>query len=660
MIRLGSKTHQERSVSGTRSALSATLSLLLVATLSGSITLFGSAVANPAFAQHEGAVGSAPPPPPGPGELIVQIINQDAAGSVSGISVALYALAPDGTPGLTDSETDAQGTATFSGISNDPNIVYLVGAQYKDIPFGERAAFQPGETSARVEVKVSSPTSNLSGISLDEIRSRVDWMGDRIVLTEVVRLTNPGDRVIQLSEAASGTAIFERPLPKGAKDFSAGPNSLGDGLTAEDGTVRFSGPLYPGDQRVEYRYSLPIASDRRALQLPIEMKEAVGRVVVVAGTDGLEAAGPELIPSREVPSESGQRLSSWARTALPAGQVLQVALRLPESRFDANLLSIPRGDVWVDFDDTRMSANVDLQISVEPGPPVSGTSEAPLFHVTLPNGASLEGVSPDAESMGLIPTGDGGFDVIGPIGPGDHSLGFAYRIPSRPEGVQIDMRFPREIATLNVLIADTGLALESGRLHRRRPFRNGTRNFLHREAYNVSPDETVDLSLEPLRATGIPKQASLGLTLVAVAGAALFLIAPLRKSPTRTVTESPGQAALRGVQEAREAVYSSISDLDHDFETGKLEAEDHANMRAELLGEAVELLRQERSLGASSPEAGGPPNVAAAATGAAAAQPQTPPATGRFCPGCGETVNAGWKFCTHCGGSLNPSADTPT
>ena len=615
-----------------------------------------------AFAQHGNDVGQAPPPPPGPGELVVELVTDEPALSLEGRDLALYALDPNGMPGLANGVTDAEGRHVFSGISNDPGIVYLVGARVGDIPFGERVTFVEGETDAEITIRVSSPTTEIQGVTIDELRARIDWMGDRVVVTEILKLTSRGSRVIQLPADGSAGAIFERPMPSAPLDFNAGANSIGDDLAMQDGRVRFFGPLYSGEQRVEYQWSLPLDGASRDADFEIALREAVGRLVVVAGTSGLTVDGDGLVPSRTLADDDAQPLESWARDGLRAGESIRVAFTLPESRRDPGAVTLPRADVWVDFDDTRLEANVDLSLLVSPGAPVTGTPEAPLLHVSVPRGATLDGVAREAEAFGLMPTEDGGFDVLGPIGPGEHSIGFKYRMPSGPDGVEVDMRFPREVQTLNVLIADTGLALESSRLHRRRPFRNRTRNYLHREAYNVGMRETVDLRLEPLRGSGLPQQATLALTFLGVAAAAWFMVSPLRSSQRSASRVDPTLARIR---EEREGVYADIADLDHDFETGKLDEADYASMRESLRGQAIELMREERA------HAGPETNTADEPTPSAAAEPTAAPAstqgaaapvdadaipTGTFCPSCGGRVDPGWRFCSHCGGALQPAS----
>jgi len=617
-----------------------------------------------ALAQHDGGDGrGAPRPPAGNGVLNIQVRHATTPNEAAGLSIALYALAPDGSPGLANGQTDAQGRFSFEGISTDPEIVYLIGASYREIPFGQRITFAPGATTARVEIEISDPTDRLAGVEVQELRARIDWRGDRIVVRETLRIINPGDRVILLSGDDRSRAITSRQLGPAAQDFSPGLRSISGGLGFEDGVVRFWGPLYPGEQRIDYEYSLPIEDP--GLTLPVEMREALGRVVIVAGTPGIEVAGPELVASSQELSESGQPLSAWTRSGLRGAQRLDVALTFPELRRDPGLITIPRADIWLELDDTRLTATLELNLEVAPGSPVAGTPEAPLFHVPLPIGATMSGTTPKAEALGLVPTADAGFDVIGPIAPGTTSLGYSYQLPARPEGVDLGLRFPLNVETLNVMIADTGLALDSGRLHRRRPFRSGTRNYLHREAYNVSPEEVVDLELVPLRAAGLPRPAAMALTIAAAAGGVVFLAMPLFGASRRQL-DLPAKGEPIGAE--REALYEAIRDLDHDFETGKLEAVDHRTMRKDLRERAIALLRKERAPAMDSASAQAiatasevqiaPASRESSASRAAASSPGgTQPAAGGYCTGCGAQVESKWRFCSRCGGPLEQAPE---
>jgi hypothetical protein len=595
-----------------------------------------------ASAQHPGVSGSAPPPPSGPGVLTVEVVHATDAAEAGGITIALYALSPDGSPGLASGVTNLEGIARFSGLSTNPGIVYLVGVRYQGIPFGERVTFAAGEADARIDIKILSPTDQITDVRVEELRLRLDWMGDQLVVREILRLKNAGQKVIRLPAADTDRSIVTRRLTPEASDFSAGSNAVDEGINFENGMVRFTGPLYPGEQDIEYRYSLPLPNEGQGFRVPIELALATPRLVVVAGTDGLKIDGPGFVDSSSLLTDSGQTLKTWTRDRLRAGEVVELELSLPARRQGLGFLTIPRSDIWIEVDDTQLTAKIEIEIEIPPGAPVAGTLETPLLSVSIPKGATLQGVAPEAEALGLNPRDHGGFDVLGPIGPGKTSLGYAYLMPAGREGVQLDMRFPAEVQTLNILIADTGLALDSRRLHRRRPFRSGTRNYLHREAFNIRPNEIVDLELVPIREEGFSRNTAVALTIAAAAAGAFFLFAPLRTTARREV-EGLSPAAV--IRTQREAVYTAIHDLDHDFETAKLEEQDYQAMRSQLRAEAIALLRAEQEADAKPVSAKGGDSLASAAD---------PQATSEFCPHCGGNVSANWRFCTHCGGNLNP------
>jgi len=574
---------------------------------------------------------------PGPASLAGVVRSESGEAVEAGTEIALYALYPDGTPGVGATRTDAAGRFVFEELANDTGIVYLVGARYRGVPYGARVTFGADQTRADVELTVSEPTRDASGLEVREVVLEVQWVGTRLALLEAHRLFNAGDRAILVPEDAreGAQAPFEARLPAGASDFGPAPGGIDDGFEEADGRVRFWGPIYAGEQELRFQYRLPAEGEE--VELAKRFPRGADRVLVLVPEGGVTVASEAMTTLEDVEIEGTTYRALEARSLAP-GASLPLAVALPETSGDAAALSLTRADFWMELDDTALVVSADQQLEVAPGARLLGSLEEPLLHFELPEGAELVGVGEDARRLGVFPHEDGGLGLTGPLAPGGARVTYRFRLPvGAGAGVELDLRFPREVPSVNVLVADTGVEVASRRLHRRRPFQSGSRIYLHREAFQVRPDERLDVRLRPLSRQGAPRAASLAAVGVLGALAIWFLVAPLRPRPARPPEES--EASELSLE--RRAVLATIRDLDHDYETGKLAEADYRGMRTELRAEAIALLRAEEQ---------GPVADDAA---------RAPAAPARFCPACGQAAEPGWRFCAGCGQELPGRSAAP-
>jgi hypothetical protein len=282
----------------------------------------------------------------------------------------------------------------------------------------------------------------------------------------------------------------------------------------------------------------------------------------------------------------------------------------------------------LELDDAALDVHEQHEIRVAGEAPLSSAASAPLLCIPLPERAEGLRFSNSAIELGLARDPSGALALYGPLPPGESILAMHYLMPVAGDSMRLERSFLTPLPRLSVLITDTGVIPESARLHPLQPVRTQDRSYLHMEGLSIEAGETVALDIRRLsQRGGLPAVGAVGLVLIAAGGALVFLIAPLRADRDAERDEpEPSPAALE-----REAVMRSIRDLDEDFETGKLEAEDHSRLREELRARAVALLRAERE-------------------GAALAAARTE-APGR-CPGCNAAVRAGDRFCPGCGTRL--------
>jgi hypothetical protein len=407
-----------------------------------------------------------------------------------------------------------------------------------------------------------------------------------------------------------------------------------DAFEEQKGRVRYWGPIYPGGQDIRFQYLLPARNGDTPIAIRLPMGAGLFSLLTAADGPVIGDAG-SLIADEDVELD-GRRFNVLRGADLARNAEIVFAVEMAVTSNDISRLTMPRADLWLELDDTQLVTTFNVELKVEGADRLASRGEEPLLQFPLPKGAELLDMSPETRSLGIAiqQSAESTFaELRGPIPPGETSMRLRYRIPSTPEGVHFELAFPQSIQTLNVLIADldTGIELESDRLHRRRPFRQGTRMYLHREAFQVAAGETLPITLRPTLRAPLSPMLSKGIAVGAVGLALVFLLAPLRSSGTEHDSAGLHEFAMR-----REAVYQDILDLDHDFETGKLDAADHIALRDELRSQIAALLVEERS----APESDAPAAPVA-----------------DNCPGCGGATEPQWTFCSSCGANLGTGSD---
>lgn len=581
--------------------------------------------------------------PGGPGVILGRIVHATDPAAAAGLPVVLYSLGAAGAPGLRRTVSDEQGGFEFGNLSTAPGTVYLLGTQSREVSFSERLEFAEGETERRVELQVSDPTPDASAVVAGETWIRIDRSCTHLRVSESQQLRNPGERVIYVPEAEreSSPPISRISLPEGATGFEPGLESLEHRLVQDGSTVAFWGPLYPGEQALEFSYALPSVEGR--LTVRREFPSGAERVRVLTRPGGVTVEGAGLRPGGEVVID-GQPLRALESAAVAPGGALELSLEIPPARVAPGALSFPGARLWLELDDAALRVDEEYEIEVAGPAPLVSDSDAPLLCLTLPPGAQGVGLMQGGRALGLWADPAGALAIHGPLPAGTSKLGLRYHLAVEELPVVFERSFPRRVSLLSIFVADNGLVAESERLHRRRPVRSGTRTHYHLEGFEIEPEQPVVLRMTPLaRRAGISTLSKTGFVALAAAGAFALLAAPLRGRGQEALTRETA-ASRAAVQ--RESVYGAIRDLDEDLETGKISEADHAEFRAELRAQAVALLQEERRARAAETR----PGADAAGRMPPAPTPDGPPT----CPSCRTPTPPDARFCSQCGSRLTP------
>lgn len=590
--------------------------LLLVCTLAGGAAAQGGPEAGPV--------------PAGDGEIRVEVVRPDGS-RAAGVDVVLYALPPEAAPGLARGVTDEQGLAVFPEVATEPAIAYLVGVRDGDVPYGERVGFEEGQRTVSVTVEVALTESDTSALRLGAANVRIDRGCDTLEVTESHAITNPTDRVVYVAsderEGRQPVLVQQLPLQAGPLRSALGP--LPQGVVRDGSTLRFWGPVYPGTQELDLSYGLPSSDGDATFRW--RFPRGAPDVSWLAPADGAELVAPALTRARD------RRLDGVAYTVLRStdlGPDAEVAVQVRIGDPSTPPIRIEETRVWIELDDAVLEASERHQIVVAGDAPL-GPGPAPVLCMSLPAGAADLRFDAATLAMGPSSASSGAVAFRGPIPAGQAAVALSYRIPLAGGAAVFARRLPLDVPLLEMFVSDTGIRPLTDRLHRLRPIRNADRNYLHLQGFGLSAGEELAITFEPLPAPrGLPRLAAMGFGLLAAGATFAFLMGPLRGAGSNVILPASRTDELAA---EREAVYAVIRDLDEDFETGKLTADDHATMRSEMRERAVALLRQERSAESTPAPA---PTARAAELAAREA---------KFCIDCGEALPSKARFCPQCG-----------
>ena len=413
--------------------------------------------------------------PSGEGRLS-GLVRTPAGAPAPSVDVSLIAFQTDGRQGLRRARTDADGRFGFDGIAADPAIVYFVVAQTEGVHHSQRTSFVEGRDTHEIELRIAPTSANTRRARRGDSEVRVQRSCSGLRVDESHALSNRTRSVLFVPEdqRAEVDPILELELPAeaGALESPFGAEPIG--LVREGRRLRFWGPLYPGEQKVEFAYTLPAegASATARWGYP----KGARRLTLLADPS-VPALQVDALPERRAVEKFGRTHRRFEALWLADGTEVSLATALGEA---PPLGTLREAQVWIELDDAMLEVDERLALA-----PDAAANEASLLCLALPQDASDLRFSEATLSLPIARDPSGALEIRGPLPAGEQVLTLRYRLPSDAQGARYARRFGIELPLLSVLVSDTGVLPETRRMHRRRPVRRVDRNYLHLEAFQV-------------------------------------------------------------------------------------------------------------------------------------------------------------------------------
>lgn len=120
-----------------------------------------------------------------------------------------------------------------------------------------------------------------------------------------------------------------------------------------------------------------------------------------------------------------------------------------------------------------------------------------------------------------------------------------------------------------------------------------------------------------------------------------YVVLPIFKGRSNSISQTGvgGNGRIKDLEERKHTIYSSIKDIDFDYQMGKLSQEDYETLRATYKQDAVSVLKEIEQ--ASTPARDG-----------AAPKKRSGSAALKFCWQCGNSLTTSDLFCANCGNQI--------
>lgn len=174
----------------------------------------------------------------------------------------------------------------------------------------------------KVEIRVFEPTDEKPSVSIGMRHVIMDWAtdGSGVVVNEMLTVTNPADRAWLGEQHEKTRFTFKLPLPAAAKDVQL-LNGFDENAHIHADGVYHAAPLFPGQTQFRVTYVMP--ADKGKVDLPIQMPEDVGMMMVFAPADevaiaatGLEGGAPMKMGDHAVRAYRGNGLKAGTTASL--------------------------------------------------------------------------------------------------------------------------------------------------------------------------------------------------------------------------------------------------------------------------------------------------------------------------------------------------------
>ncbi len=251
------------------------------------------------------------------GEILGQVINDTAGGSVGGVPVTLIIYVDNQLADTATTVTDSNGEFSFTNI--DMRHTYLISVKYEEVDYYYQVVFEPGETTVYVTAGVCDVTTSDEAIRIGKAHAVIE-LEEEFRITEVFWLFNDGNRTL------TGTdSVLVFTLPDGAYDFGAPQELMIDYQLLDNNRLTYLVPFPPGERQLIFSYSLARLDDDE-ISIPVTVDYPADSLEIMVAGEDIEVVVSRLAPADPVFGETGERFIHFEGANITRSSTIEVTI----------------------------------------------------------------------------------------------------------------------------------------------------------------------------------------------------------------------------------------------------------------------------------------------------------------------------------------------
>jgi mono/diheme cytochrome c family protein len=271
------------------------------------------------------------------GVVTGQISNGTAGGEVpADLTVTLHIFSGNDDQ-TTETNINPDGTFRFDDVSIFTGSTYFTTVTYRDLTYrSEFIQGDPATTTLELPITVYELTEDPAVITIGDIATRVNVVGDSLEIAQAIRFNNTSDRLYVSSQNEEDNSYTSVVISLPPASVIMGFDNPERYIITEDQppTVIDTVPVFPGEQVAIVTYLIPYNGDA-VIEQPLNYA-AEGQLRLLIWPETVTASGEGITPMGEQPAEARTYQMYGGEIALNQGDVIRYQLSGAAAEGSAN------------------------------------------------------------------------------------------------------------------------------------------------------------------------------------------------------------------------------------------------------------------------------------------------------------------------------------